>query len=85
MPGSTAPHLGNPSGAAAVSTCSWLDPSLGSWGELLGGFIQPFPELCPSLWRNRCPVHGPALPGWRWVTAVPREEGEAESAGLLPE
>lgn len=84
MLGSMAPHLDNPSGTAAASTCSWLDPALGPWGGLHGGFIQPFPELCPGLQRNHYPMHGPALPGWQWVTAVPREEGEAESAGLLP-
>lgn len=84
MPGSTAPHLGNPSGVAAASTCSWLVPALGPWGELQGGFIQPFPELCPGLRRNCYPVHGLALSGWLWVTAVPREEGETETGALLP-
>jgi len=66
--GSSAPHLGNSSGTAAASTCSWLDPALGPWGKLHGGFTQRFPELCPGLQKTRYPMCGPALPGWGGAT-----------------
>lgn len=46
MPGSTAPHLGNPSSTAAASTRSWLDPAFGPWGRAAQ---RPHPALSRAL------------------------------------
>lgn len=48
MLGSTAPHLGNPSGVTASSTCSWLDLALGPGESCLEASSSPFQSSVPA-------------------------------------
>lgn len=68
-------------------SCQHLLPAGSSSWALQGAALRLHPaslKLCPGVQRSLYPVCvcDPALPGW--VTPVPREEREAESAGLLP-